>query len=543
VDDRVDRRAVCSKTGIEGFLVANVSLEEGGLGKQVLPLSLGEIVENGDVHTPIEKGAYYVAADIPGAPDDYYMHEAERRVLWCPGQSDVEGMPKIHYSDLMSFDFTVPTLGSPKIPSPIEYSRVQGDAIANYVEDDDCVLYDIDVRAREGVKAIEAKNLLQKAGPREKIFFSPRHVHAAVVTCGGLCPGLNDVIRAITRCLIHRYDVHRVTGIRFGYQGLLPENNFSAVELTVDSVDDIHKIGGTVLGSSRGGGERTGDLVDALERMNVNMLFTIGGDGTQKGALAMAEEIEKRGLKIGVVGIPKTIDNDLSFIQKSFGFETAVAKAVEAVSAAHSEAHSAINGIGLVKLMGRESGFIAAHTALASHEVNFVLVPEVKFDLEGPKGFFQHLEDRLERRNHAAIVIAEGAGQELLEAGSGKDASGNKKLGDIGVFLRDEISRYLNGKGIPFNLKYIDPSYIIRSAVASPTDSLYCFRLGNNAVHAAMAGKTKTLISLINNTFVHLPMELAVSTRNHIDPESSLWRDVIEATHQPVVMANSGNGV
>jgi 6-phosphofructokinase 1 len=242
-----------------------------------------------------------------------------------------------------------------------------------------------------------------------------------------------------------------------------------------------------------------------------------------------------------MIGIPKTIDNDLSFIQKSFGFETAVAKAVEAVSAAHSEAHSAINGIGLVKLMGRESGFIAAHTTLASHEVNFTLVPEVKFELEGKNGFFALLEERLKRRNHAAIVVAEGAGQELLAAGAGEDASGNKKLGDIGTFLRDRISEYLKGRGVEFNLKYIDPSYIIRSAVASPTDSLYCFRLGNNAVHAAMAGKTKALISLINNTFVHLPMELAVSTRNRIDPESSLWRDVIEATHQPVLMTN-GSG-
>ncbi len=436
----------------------------------------------------------------------------------------------------MSFDFTIPVLGPAGIPSPIEYSRVQGDAIANYVEDDDCILYDINVRARDGMKAFEEKNLLQKAGPREMIFFSPHHVHAAIATCGGLCPGLNDVIRAITRCLRYRYSVSRVTGIRFGYQGLLPETGIPTRELTIDNVDDIHKIGGSVLGSSRGGGERTSDLVDSLERMNINILFTIGGDGTQKGALAIADEIEKRGLKISVIGIPKTIDNDLSFIQKSFGFETAVAKAVEAVSAAHSEAHSAINGIGLVKVMGRESGFIAAHTALASHEVNFVLIPEVKFDLEGPHGLYEHLENRLKRRNHAVVVVAEGAGQNHLEGATGEDASGNKKLADIGMFLRDEISQHLKSRNVEFNLKYIDPSYIIRSAVASPTDSLYCFRLGNNAVHAAMAGKTKTLISLINNTFVHLPMRLAVSTRNRIDPESSLWRDVIEATHQPVVM-------
>jgi 6-phosphofructokinase 1 len=349
---------------------------------------------------------------------------------------------------------------------------------------------------------------------------------------------LNDVIRAITRCLWYRYGVRRISGIRFGYQGLLPENNLSTVNLDPDTVDDIHKIGGSFLGSARGGGDRVPDLVDTIERLNLSMLFTIGGDGTQKGALAIGREIEKRGLRIAVVGIPKTIDNDLSFIQKSFGFETAVARATEAVSAAHVEAHSAINGVGLVKLMGRESGFIAAHTALASHESNFVLIPEVPFELDGENGLLIHLERRLERRNHAVIIVAEGAGQGLIEAPEGTDQSGNRVLGDIGPFLKNRIGAYLNDRGVVHNVKYIDPSYIIRGSVAEPTDSVYCSRLGNNAVHAAMAGRTRALVSLVNNHFVHLPIEVAVSERNFVDPESSLWRDVIEATHQPVLMTN-----
>ncbi|TVQ99503.1 MAG: ATP-dependent 6-phosphofructokinase [Spirochaetaceae bacterium] len=436
-------------------------------------------------------------------------------------------------------DFTVPVLGVAKVTSPINYSNADGAKIASFVEDDDRVILNTNAPPDGESVTYRASECLEKAGPRQKLYFAPGHVHAGIVTCGGLCPGLNDVIRAITRCLWYRYGVKRISGIQFGYRGLLPDYGIPTMPLNPDVVDDIHKIGGTILGSSRGGGTRTEDLVDTIERMNLNILFTIGGDGTQKGALAIAEEIERRKLKIAVVGIPKTIDNDLSFTDKSFGFETAVAKATSVVSGAHAEAHSAINGIGLVKVMGRDSGFIASHTALASHEVNFVLIPEVRFELDGETGFLHHLQRRLERRNHAVVVVAEGAGQHLLERSSTTDASGNRAYGDIGTYLRDAITRHFQKLDIEINLKYIDPSYIIRSAVAEPTDSVYCSRLGHNAVHAAMAGKTKVLMGLINNTFVHLPIAVAVSSRNHVNPESSLWRDVIEATHQPVQMGVS----
>jgi 6-phosphofructokinase 1 len=303
-------------------------------------------------------------------------------------------------------------------------------------------------------------------------------------------------------------------------------------------VDDIHKVGGTILGTSRGGGDRTEEIVDALERMNVNILFTIGGDGTQRGAITICDEIRKRGLKIGVVGIPNTIDNDFSFIQRSFGFETAVARACEAVASAHTEAHSTINGIGLVKLMGRDSGFIATHTAIAVHEANFVLIPEIPFDLEGNNGLLAHLGKRLETSGHAVIIAAEGAGQDLLAASHETDASGNRKLGDIGIFLRDRIIEHFRKEGREINLKYIDPSYIIRSAKADPNDAFYCSRLGANAVHAGLAGKTRVLMSLVNNYYVHLPMEVAVAKRNFIDPESTLWRDLLQTTRQPECMKN-----
>jgi 6-phosphofructokinase 1 len=382
----------------------------------------------------------------------------------------------------------------------------------------------------------QRENLIEKAGPRELIYFDPSKVHAAIVTCGGLCPGLNDVIRAVVMTLWYHYGVRKISGIRFGFRGLIPEYKYSAMELNPDVVSYIHRIGGSILGSSRGGGNRVSEIVDSIERMNLSMLFTIGGDGTQKGALNIADEIIRRGLKTVVVGIPKTIDNDLSFIQKSFGFETAVSKAVEAVSGAHVEAHDAVNGIGIVKVMGRESGFIAVHTALGTNDVNYVLIPEIPFALEGESGLLVELKKRLARRNHALIVVAEGAGQELFsESELGVDASGNKKLGDIGLFLREKISAFFKQEGIEINLKYIDPSYIIRSTPAIPSDSIYCNRLGNNAVHAAMAGKTKMLVSLINNTFVHIPMALAVQKRNRVDPESALWRDVVQATGQPAL--------
>ncbi|MBN1757866.1 MAG: ATP-dependent 6-phosphofructokinase [Chitinispirillaceae bacterium] len=438
---------------------------------------------------------------------------------------------------MSSYDFTVPTLGKTTVHSPIALSKRNDDLMANYVCDDEFIIYDVSAVPGKQV-TYNRKSLIEKAGPREFIYFDPSKVRAGIVTCGGLCPGLNDVIRAIVMTLWYQYGVRSITGIRFGYQGLLPVNGYDTVELNPKVVGEIHRMGGTILGSARGGGNQTGELVDSIERMNLSLFFTIGGDGTQRGANDIAEEILKRKQKISVVGIPKTIDNDLSFIQKSFGFETAVGKAVEAVAGAHVEAHDAINGIGIVKVMGRESGFIAAHTALANNDVNYVLIPEVPFDLDGERGLLRHLAERLKRRNHAVIVVAEGAGQELLQALEMNDASGNKKLGDIGTYLKERIREFFKNENVAINLKYIDPSYIIRSTPANPNDSIYCNRLGTNAAHAAMAGKTKTLMSLINNTFVHVPMDLAVSKRNRIDPESPLWRDVIQATGQPALLKN-----
>ncbi|RKY09744.1 MAG: ATP-dependent 6-phosphofructokinase [Planctomycetota bacterium] len=435
-------------------------------------------------------------------------------------------------------DFTVTTLGERTVPSPVKLSTVNDDYIANYTDDSEYIIYDIETTPDAAQRTFAKDRLLEKAGPRQKIYFNPADVCAAIVTCGGLCPGLNDVIRAIVMCLWYRYGVKNIVGFRYGYRGFFSEFNLAPINLAPAAVTDIHRRGGTILGSSRGYGGRAERIVDTLERMNINILFTIGGDGTQRGALGICREIDRRGLTIAVVGVPKTIDNDLSFVQKSFGFETAVSKAVISIASAHTEAADAVNGIGLVKVMGRQSGFIAAHTALAINDVNFVLVPEVPFELEGENGLLARLETRLKSRGHAVILAAEGAGQDLPAASETKDASGNATLADIGLFLKQKITACFKAKNMEVNLKYIDPGYIIRSAPANANDSIYCARLGANAVHAAMAGKTEMIISMIHNRLVHIPTALAVATKNTIDPDGPLWRDVLEATGQPQLMIN-----
>lgn len=439
---------------------------------------------------------------------------------------------------MKQYDFSVESLGVAKTPSPIRMSRRADDGMADYVTDKDKILFSIETHDVDGKATSLNDDTIEVAGPREKIYFNPSHVHAAICTCGGICPGLNNVIRAVVRCLWYRYGVRRISGIQFGYLGLLENSPWPLIPLDPDVVDDIQEKGGTILGSARGGGKQVEEIVDSLERLNINILITVGGDGTLRGAYDIGEEITKRGLKISVVGVPKTIDNDLSFIDSSFGFDTAVSQAVPSVRGAHVEAKNAINGIGLVKVMGRESGFIAAHTSLAQSDVNFCLIPESPFDLYGDNGLLEHVKKRIQDRGHAVILVAEGAGQDLVPQTGETDASGNIRYNDIGLFLKSEMKKFFAEQGIPISVKYIDPSYIIRSAPANSYDSIYCARLGAHAVHAAMSGRTKCLVSRIHNQFVYLPIKQAVSKRSHVDVEGTLWRDVLENTRQPNSMKN-----
>jgi 6-phosphofructokinase 1 len=379
----------------------------------------------------------------------------------------------------------------------------------------------------------------QVAGPRREIFFDPSTTRAGIVTCGGLCPGLNNVIRSIYLELHHHYQVPSVLGFQYGYHGLNPASGYPPIELEKEVVSDIHESGGSILGTSRGP-QDSRVMVDYLRSLGVSILFTIGGDGTQRGALAIHEEAIRQGHPLAVVGVPKTIDNDIQYVSRTFGFTTAVDDARDVIDRAHNEARAVINGVGLVKLMGRDSGFIAAAAALASGEVNYVFIPEIPFEMDGPKGLLAVLEERLARKRHAVIVVAEGAGQDLMQTAERvKDASGNTVHADIGIFLRDRIRARFAALNTPVNVRYIDPSYIIRGQRANTEDAILCDRLARSAVHAAMAGKSGLIIGFLHDRFIHVPIEMATLGRKKIEPSGSLWNAVLASTGQPLSFVNA----
>jgi 6-phosphofructokinase 1 len=376
----------------------------------------------------------------------------------------------------------------------------------------------------------------EKAGPRPGLFFNPPELVCGIVTCGGICPGLNNVIRSIVLTLHENYGATKVLGFRYGYAGLAANSPHPPLELTPGLVDYIQEMPGTIIGSSRGP-VPTEEMLETLLRYKVNVLFTIGGDGTLVGASGLANLISERQDPIAIVGIPKTIDNDLSWIMRSFGFSTAVEAATAVLQAAHCEARSHWNGIGLVKLMGRHSGFIAAHATIATGIVNFCLVPEVPFGLDGPGGFLKVLESRIARKDHAVIVVAEGAGQDLFESrASERDASGNKKFKDIGLFIKDQIESHFEKLNEQITVKYFDPSYSIRSLPACPMDSEFCAALGQNAVHAALSGRTNLVVGFWNQNYTHVPIKVVVGQRKQLDTRGYVWQTVLSTTHQPSAM-------
>jgi len=430
-------------------------------------------------------------------------------------------------------DFTVETLGACTVDSPLAPRLDARRTTQHYVQETDRILFDdtlSKVSSRDG--DISDLPSLEPTGPRKKIFFDPSKTRVGIVTCGGLCPGINNVIRGLVTELTTHYGVRRIHGFRNGYQGFIPRYGHDVVDLTPEVVENIDGEGGTILGSSRGQQDPV-EIVDALERMGISILFVIGGDGTMRGAQRIAAEIKSRGQRIGVVGVPKTIDNDIPFIDQSFGFQSAFSEATRSIRSAKVEARTAPNGVSVVKLMGRHSGFIACYAALAQNDADYVLIPEVPFQLHGPGGFLENLRAKVTAQGHALIVAAEGAGQELFDDDGARDASGNKKLQDVGRLLRQCISEDFEAHGMDLNLRYIDPSYVIRSVPANPYDSVYCIRLAHAAVHAAMAGRTNMVVGRWRRRFVHIPIGLAVSARNQVDPHGDLWWSVLEATGQP----------
>lgn len=433
--------------------------------------------------------------------------------------------------DPSKFTFITENLGECTVDTPIQQN-------ATFINPEDMYTL-LSVRAsyvQEFVEKYGTVPKLESAGPHRKIFHDPNNTRAAIVTAGGLCPGLNNVIKGLVEVLAFDYGIKTIYGFRYGYAGLIPEFNYEPFLLTPDSVDTIHEQGGTVLGSSRGQ-QDTERMVDTLERMGINVLFAIGGDGSLRCARDVSNECRRRGLKISVIGIPKTIDNDLHFVGRTFGFETAVAASIPAIRSAHSEALGAYNGVGLVKLMGRDSGFIAAYAALANPVVNFCLIPESAFTVDGENGLLKALERRFANgRHHAVIVVAEGAGQELMEGDVKKDASGNILKKDIGEFLKNTITKHFEDKGEEITVKYIDPSYTIRSCPAEASDSVLCYRLARMAVHAAMAGRTNCVVGRLNDDYSLVPIPLATIERRKIDLNSNLWASVLDATGQNYYM-------
>jgi 6-phosphofructokinase 1 len=418
-------------------------------------------------------------------------------------------------------DFRTDDLGEGKIVSPLHATR--------FMDTSKRLLFRSDIdELREQLRAGVDPPAFELAGPRESIYFNPGTLRCGIVTCGGLCPGLNDVIRSIVFCLHEKYGTAQIYGFRFGFEGLVERSGLTPIELTTRRVTQIHEVGGSVLGSSRGP-QPVDEVVDTLERLGIQLLFTIGGDGTLRGAHSIVREIRRRDLRIAVVGVPKTIDNDISYIDMSFGFDTAVEAARQATRAAYVEASCHRFGIGLVKLMGRDSGFIASFAALADTQVGLCLIPEVEFSIDG---VVRAARQRIDRDGYVVIVVAEGAGQNLMAEAPEFDASGNPRRGDIGAFLRDKITEAFRAQGISVSLKYIDPSYMIRSLPANARDANFCLRLGHAAVHAGMAGKTDMVIGSWRRRLTHVPIPVAVSSRKKVDTNGYLWQTLLSVTGQ-----------
>ena len=429
-------------------------------------------------------------------------------------------------------DLRVRRIGEPAILSPMA-RLVQGRVSSpHYVHESDRVLLDDTLIGAEArLCSVTDLPSLEPGGPREYIYFDPSRTRAGIVTCGGLCPGLNNVIRGLVLELADNYGVTDVAGFRDGFRGLA-DPDVAPVRLSREVVADIHNRGGTVLGTSRGDQDPS-LMVDTLVKMGISVLFVIGGDGSLRGAAKIASAAERLGVELSVIGVPKTIDNDIPFLDQSFGFQTAFTRATDSIKSALTEASSTPQGVGLVKVMGRHSGFIACYAALASHDVDFVLIPEVQFLLDGPDGFLGLLRERVRRQGHAVVVVAEGAGQDLLDYDGAVDASGNVRLADIGGLLRQRITQDFATAGEELSLRYVDPGYAIRSVPANGWDAVYCLRLAQAAVHAAMAGRTAMVVGRWHGRFVHIPIPVATGSRNQVDPNGDLWISVLEATGQP----------
>jgi len=423
--------------------------------------------------------------------------------------------------------FIVKRIGKAKINSPLSDIENLELKKSYYIKDKK------DRIRLDNTAKIEEAESFEKAGPRNKIFFDPKQTKVAIVTCGGLCPGLNDVIRSIVLELNDWYKVKKIWGIKYGFNGLASNPKYPPIILTPEDVSMIHMHGGTILGSSRGA-PSVQEMVKTLVDKGINILFCIGGDGTLRGTHAIADEIEKQKLEISVIGIPKTVDNDIPYVEKSFGFQTAVEVASNVLKGVHVEATCAPNGIGIVKLMGRDSGFITAFASRANGDVDFCLIPEMNFPVYEKGGLYDEVKKKIDEKGHAVIAVAEGAGQHIIGDSGQTDASGNKIYNDIGRFIRFDIAKHFTEKyDTSVNVKYISPSYFIRSVPANSEDSIFCADLARYAVDAGMSGKTDMMIGYWRGEFTNVPLSALETIKKRVKRNSRTWLSVLNSTGQP----------
>lgn len=478
--------------------------------------------------------------DIPGKPksQEAAMYSSRQIAAFQPNKPVATHNTDIQVQSI--FYHPVPRLSDYCDPTVIQQqlnlfvrTKISGHATPTYnqlIHDNEYVLLDI-VR-RSGLKT--SAHSFIRAGPRKHIMWESNEVNAAIVTCGGLCPGMNDVISELFTTLYYNYGVDTIYGIRNGLRGFWDGQYMPYIQLTPEKIHGIYELGGTVLGSSRGGFD-IDKIMNNLIKHNINQIYIIGGDGTHRAADRIALEAKNRKLKISVIGIPKTIDNDLGVIDRSFGFSTAVTEARKAIQAAVVEASCAPYGIGIVQLMGRHAGYIAAHATLSARQVDICLIPEIQFPMTGDNGVCGLTEYVLRRQGYAVIVVAEGAGSDLVKTAVQYDEGGNKKLPDIGKFMQSEMSQYFKSKKLDVSIKLIDPSYMIRAVPADASDAVYCQSIAQNAVHGAMAGYTGFSSGLVNNRTVLIPFDLISATSpSYLNPDGRTWERVLSLTHQPM---------
>ena len=471
-------------------------------------------------------------ADAQAPPSDVFVLDTHLRTVLKPRPNPwSDGMPYVPDGDVVAL--RVVHHGRPRTG---QWANAGGCRYTN--PDGTCSVQEEDSTLSAHVRLLPElpASWAVRAGPRDTIYFDPSAITAGIVTVGGLCPGVNHILQALVVALT-AYGVRDIRGIRYGLRGFF-ETDYPPVPLSVESVDQIHLNGGTVLGTSRGG-SNVPRIVDAIQLMKLDQVYLVGGNGGNAAADAIHRECKARGYPCAVVGLPKSIDNDILLIDSCFGFSTATNEAQRAIMAASVEARSAHNGIGLVKLMGRSSGFLAAQASVGAGVVDVCLLPEVTFDLQQ---VLSYVFDVLKRRGHAVIVVAEGAAQDTMRAelqASGlevpdeRDPSGNPLLLDVGKWLRDKLKAAAHERQTQIDLKYLSPAYMIRSVVADSGDAVYCRMLGHSAVHGAMAGFSGITAGVCSKHYVLLPSHEVVRTTRRLDPRGRLYRMMRAALGQP----------